>query len=153
MTMTRAVKLASVAAAAAAILTTTLTTVAAAAPANTAAPTSTATDTAANTTCPTRPQPLPPNAVAGAANEALRAAPGLYTGIDTTGEYVTSSALGTAAGVRGEQIANECGTTVENRSVVVELLFPAMLPSASLSEGTVFVSRIDGRYQVWQVAH
>ena len=33
-----------------------------------------------------------------------------------------------------------CGSRVRNRTVVVDLLFPKMLPSASLSQGVVFVS-------------
>jgi hypothetical protein len=37
--------------------------------------------------------------------------------------------------------------------VVVELLFPRMLPSASLSESTLFVARERGAYRVWEVAH
>jgi hypothetical protein len=37
--------------------------------------------------------------------------------------------------------------------VAVELEFPRILPSASLSRGTVFVSRVDRRYRVWERAH
>jgi hypothetical protein len=36
---------------------------------------------------------------------------------------------------------------------VVELLFPKMLPSASLSQGVVFVSLSNTGYQVWYVYH
>jgi hypothetical protein len=46
-----------------------------------------------------------------------------------------------------------CSTQVRNRTVVVDLLFPKMLPSASLSEGVVLVSLFRTGYQVWQVAH
>jgi hypothetical protein len=42
---------------------------------------------------------------------------------------------------------------VRNRTVAVDLLFPKMLPSASLSEGVVFVSLFPAGYQVWDVAH
>jgi hypothetical protein len=42
---------------------------------------------------------------------------------------------------------------VRSRTVVVDLLFPKMLPSASLSEGAVFVSLFRTGYQVWDVAH
>jgi hypothetical protein len=37
--------------------------------------------------------------------------------------------------------------------VVVDLEFPRMLPSTSLSQGTVFISRVGRRYRVWEVAH
>jgi hypothetical protein len=46
-----------------------------------------------------------------------------------------------------------CTSHVRNRTVVVDLLFPKMLPSASLSEGVVLVSRFGTRYRVWKVAH
>jgi len=102
--------------------------------------------------CPAA-QPLTHNATAAAARAALGEAPGLYQGIDTTGEYVVSSTPAPQAGPRGEQIGLECGQRTEDRSVVVELHFPAMEPSASLSQGIVFVSRVHGQYTVWQVAH
>jgi hypothetical protein len=46
-----------------------------------------------------------------------------------------------------------CGATVARRTVVVQLLFPWLLPSASLSQGVVFVGRFHGGYRVWFVAH
>jgi hypothetical protein len=46
-----------------------------------------------------------------------------------------------------------CSPRVRNRTVAVDLLFPKMLPSASLSEGVVFVSLFPAGYQVWDVAH
>jgi len=46
-----------------------------------------------------------------------------------------------------------CSSRVRNRTVVVDLLFPKMLPSASLSEGMVFVSLFRAGYPVWDVAH
>ncbi len=103
-------------------------------------------------TCPAA-QPLTHNATAAAAQAALAEAPGLYQGIDTTGQYVDSSTRAAQAGPRGAQIGLECGQRVEDRSVVVELHFPAMEPSASLSQGIVFVSRIHNHYTVWQLAH
>jgi hypothetical protein len=103
--------------------------------------------------CPRHPQRLPANAVAGATNRALRAAPRLYGGLDTRGRLVTAAVRGRWAGVRGEQISRECGRRVRRRSVVVYLLFPRMLPSASLSQGTVFVALVRDRYRVWEIAH
>ena len=46
-----------------------------------------------------------------------------------------------------------CSSQVRNRTVVVDLLFPKMLPSASLSEGVVFVSLFRTGYRIWDVAH
>jgi hypothetical protein len=37
--------------------------------------------------------------------------------------------------------------------VVVDLLFPKMLPSASLSQGVVLVSRFRTGYRVWEAGH
>jgi hypothetical protein len=36
---------------------------------------------------------------------------------------------------------------------VVDLLFPSLLPSASLSRGVVLVSRFPTGYRVWALAH
>ncbi len=66
---------------------------------------------------------------------------------------VVRSALAPYAGPRGDEVTVQCGTRVSRRTVVVDLLFPKMLPSASLSQGTVFVSLSGTGYRVWQVAH
>ena len=105
------------------------------------------------TRCPRLAQPLPADALAGATKAALAQAPALYRGIDTRGVEATRAARSSAAGPRGQQVARECGNVVAERSIVVDLFFPRMLPSASLSQGTVFVDREHGRYRVWQVAH
>jgi hypothetical protein len=55
-------------------------------------------------------------------------------------------------GTRGEQVAFECGKAIQARTIVVELRFPKELPSASQSQGVVFVSRFKSGYQVWEVA-
>jgi hypothetical protein len=103
--------------------------------------------------CPRRAARLPGDAVARAALAALAEAPGLYRGTDTRGARLVGAALATNAGTRGEQVRRTCGMRIQRRSVVVDLLFPRMRPSASLSQGTVFVSLIRGRYRVWDVAH
>jgi len=101
--------------------------------------------------CPQLPLPLPPEAVARAADQARIQAPVLYRGSGPA--VVIRSALAPYAGARGDQVNAQCGTQVFQRTVVVDLLFPKMLPSASLSQGTVFVSRSSTGYQVWEVAH
>jgi hypothetical protein len=110
----------------------------------------------AGTACPQRARALPPNALAGAVRAALRDAPSLYGGpggIDTRDARATRAALARFAGARGRQVRRECGQRVQRRTVVVELQFPRMLPSASLSQGTVFIARVGRRYRVWEVAH
>jgi hypothetical protein len=106
--------------------------------------------------CPRGAQPLPPGALAPATRAALRQAPRLFGGpggIDTRDRRATRAALAWVAGARGRQVRRQCGRRVHGRTVVVDLEFPRMLPSASLSQGTVFVARIEQRYRVWEVAH
>jgi hypothetical protein len=107
-------------------------------------------------TCPRGAQPLPPGALAPATRAALRQAPRLYggpRGIDTRDRRATRAALARVAGARGRQVLRQCGRRAFGRTVVVDLEFPRMLPSASLSQGTVFVARFERRYRVWEVAH
>jgi ABC-type polysaccharide/polyol phosphate transport system ATPase subunit len=53
--------------------------------------------------------------------------------------------------MHGEQVGRECGAGARARAVIVELRFPRMAPSASLSEGVVDVSRFPNGYRVWAV--
>jgi hypothetical protein len=101
--------------------------------------------------CPTDALPLPADAVARAADQARRQAPALYRG---SGPAVVE--LSWLAKFRLNVWAStppDCSSQVRNRTVVVDLLFPKMLPSASLSEGVVLVSRFRTGYRVWAVAH
>lgn len=107
----------------------------------------------AGDSCPRAARPLPGDALAGATRAALREAPRLYSGVDTRDRRATVAALATVDGARGRQVRRQCGPRVQRRTVVVMLEFPHLLPSASLSQGTVFVARIGRRYHVWQVAH
>lgn len=97
--------------------------------------------------------PLSAHATKKAARAALAAAPELYKETNVQGATVVWSKRATAAGPRGEQVAFECGRRIQARTVVVELRFPKELPSTSLSEGVVFVSRFKGGYRVWERAH
>jgi hypothetical protein len=101
--------------------------------------------------CPKDALPLPAEAVARAADQARIQAPALYRGRGPA--VVTKSDLAPFADVRGSEVRHQCGMRAFHRSVVVELLFPKALPSASLSQGTVFVSLFATGYQVWEVAH
>jgi hypothetical protein len=54
---------------------------------------------------------------------------------------------------RGGYARVKCGRRAQVRTVVVDLDFPAMRPSASLSQGVVLVSRFSGAYRVWAQLH
>jgi len=101
--------------------------------------------------CPENAQVLPAEAVARAADQARIEAPSLFKGF---GPAVVE--LAWRAKFRLNVWAAtpfRCSSQVRNRTVVVDLLFPKMLPSASLSKGVVLVSLFPTGYQVWEVAH
>lgn len=102
--------------------------------------------------CPD-PLNLPGNGIAQATKRSLKTASRVYDGINTQNAIAMQAARGPAAGVRGRQIRKECGRKVQRRSVVVELFFPKMKESASLSQGTLFVSRFPRGYRIWERAH
>ena len=107
-------------------------------------------------TCPKQAKAalaLSAHATKKAGKAALAAAPKRYRDLNVKGAMVVWSKVATAAGPRGEEVAFQCGKTIQARTVVVELRFPKELPSASLSEGVVFVSRFKSGYEVWEVAH
>jgi hypothetical protein len=100
------------------------------------------------------PQTLPGDAIAAATRAALAQARVLYKGTNLKGLRATTATLARFSDPgRGAYARVTCGRRVENRSVVVALEFPAMLPSASLSQGVLLVSRFAGRYRVWAVLH
>lgn len=108
----------------------------------------------ASSSCPASARgilPLRPDSVAKAARRALvvdKAPPGVKPGTE-----VMASARSAFAGARGGEVKFLCGAKVARRTVVVQLLFPWLLPSQSLSQGVVFVGRFHGGYRVWYVAH
>jgi hypothetical protein len=110
---------------------------------------------AAEGRCPgLRPETLPGDALAGATRAALDQARGLYRGTKLRGMRATAAALASSdRGGRGGYARANCGRRVQSRTVVVYLEFPAMRPSASLSQGVVLVSRFGGRYRVWAQLH
>jgi hypothetical protein len=97
--------------------------------------------------------PLTADATGKAARAALAAAPSLYRDLDVRGATVLWSKPAATAGPRGAEVARQCARRIEERTVVVELRFPRELPSSSLSEGVVFVSRFSSGYRVWEIAH
>ncbi|HEV2371130.1 MAG TPA: hypothetical protein VGS19_03080 [Streptosporangiaceae bacterium] len=103
--------------------------------------------------CPAGIRPLPAAGVQHAAGQALAEAAKLYPGINTRGAEVMAADRSAFAGVRGREVTSLCGKKVAARTVVVQMLFPRMLPSASLSESVVFAGRFAHGYRVWYVAH
>lgn len=125
---------------------------AASAPATTtAAASSMQTSSAKLDSCPKHALPLTAESVARAADQARVEAASLYKGF---GPAVVE--LAWRAKFRLNIWAGtpfNCSDKVRRRTVVVDLLFPKMLPSASLSEGVVLVSRLPTGYRVWEVGH
>lgn len=105
--------------------------------------------TEAGVHCPTAAKILPAEAVARAADQARIESP--YQGGGAA--VVTQSDLAPYANARGKEVKHQCGSRAFHRTVVVELLLPKQLPSASLSQSTVFVSLFATGYRVWEVAH
>ncbi|HEV2815510.1 MAG TPA: hypothetical protein VGW10_19790 [Solirubrobacteraceae bacterium] len=105
-----------------------------------------------NPRCPRDAQRLPPDALAGATHAALAHARERFGAKHAPDIRAVAAALGPNAG-RGGQVRYECGRRIQRRTVVVDLLYAQFLPSASLSQGTLAVSLIDGRYRVWLILH
>ena len=97
-------------------------------------------------TCPkVEPEKLPPEALAGATEAALAYFEGIE---DAEGQYAV------AASRESNQMITEglgCSKVLRDRSVTVNLKWPKMLPSASLSQHTVFVAKFEGDYRVWAI--
>jgi hypothetical protein len=100
-----------------------------------------------------RTLPLHADAAARASKQALDEAATTYPGLKTKGATVVSAKPAASAGPRGKQVGLQCGATIRARTVVVELRFPRIAPSASLSEGVVDVARFANGYRVWAVVH
>jgi hypothetical protein len=99
-------------------------------------------------TCPkAEPEKLPPDALAGATEVALDQVPEVFGDTEANeGAYAVSASR------EGNRIITRgfgCGKLLRERSVTVNLIFPKMLPSASLSQHTVFVAKFEGEYRVW----
>lgn len=106
---------------------------------------------AARADCPRHALPLRPESIARAADQARIEAPALYPNagppvveLAWRGKLRLSVWAGTPI---------PCGDLARRRTVVVDLLFPKLLPSQSLSKAVVLVSRFPRGYRVWSVAH
>ncbi len=102
--------------------------------------------TAVTGSCPRGILPLPANGVQSAADTALANAARLYPGLNTRGAEVMAADRSSFAGVLGHEVSSMCGKKAAGSTVVVQVLFPRMLPSASLSESVVFVGKFAHGY-------
>jgi hypothetical protein len=105
--------------------------------------------------CP-RETPLDPGPGAGAAatSAAEAAVPQRYRRpIDTTGFQVARAYPADLTSGYGPVAYGLCGSEIGQRTWVVELSFPKMLPSADLSAGQLFLSRFQDGWKVWFQYH
>jgi hypothetical protein len=115
--------------------------------------------------CPkAEPEELPPDALAGATEAALDQVPSVFGDVKTTeGAYAVaayrmeggSGPFGPRPGIVRDMCRErpQYGERLLERSVEVDLIFPKLQPSASLSQHTVFVARFQGYYRVYGVGH
>jgi hypothetical protein len=115
--------------------------------------------------CPkAEPEELPPNALAGATEAALDRVPSVFGEVKATeGAYAVaayrmkggSGPFGPRPGIVRDTCRERpqyAGRLLE-RSVEVDLIFPKLQSSASLSQHTVLVARFRGEYWVYGVGH
>ena len=113
--------------------------------------------------CPkAEPEDLPPNALAGATEAALDQVPSVFGDVKATeGAYAVAAYRMKGGsgpfGPRPGMVRDTCrqrphyaGRLLEP-SVEVDLIFPKLQSSASLSQHTVFVARFRGEYWVYGV--
>ncbi len=115
--------------------------------------------------CPkAEPQELPPDALAGATEAALDQVPSIFGEVKATeGAYAVaayrmkggSGPFGPRPGIVQDMCRErpQYAERLLERSVEVDLIFPKLQPSASLSQSTVFVARFQGDYRVYGAGH
>jgi hypothetical protein len=94
-------------------------------------------------------EPLPPGRHAreraiAAVEASLKTGPKEWRTYRITSAYPATSRKGF-----GEIALTMCGPVVAGRTWIVEIHFPALEPSASLSQGQAFVSRFKSGWRVW----
>lgn len=106
---------------------------------------------AASLNCPAAQADLPSDAVDRAMEVATAQARESFPDRNTADSHAVG-ATRSDSGPMAQRIIKDCGVEVQRRTVVVDLVLPAMLPDSARTFGSVAVSHIDGRYQVWQAA-
>ncbi len=100
--------------------------------------------------CPSETPIAPgPDAQPAAVAAVAVAVPSLYQNIRTANWSVARAYPADAAQGFGSVVYKLCGDQVGQHTWVVELSFPEELPSASTSQGQVFVSRFHEGWRVW----
>ena len=105
----------------------------------------------ASPSCPAPQSGLQSDAVDRAIGAAVAQASTAFPDRDTTGAYA-AGATRSESGRMAQQIIKDCGVEVQRRTVVVDLVLPAMLPDSAQTFGSVAVSYIDDDYRVWQTS-
>jgi hypothetical protein len=105
--------------------------------------------------CPANVAPLGPDGLRLARRAALRQAHVAYPGRSLKGAYVTGAHVVTRGSIFSAD-AERCGLL--GKTVLVDLHLPAPSGSASMSQGRVYVSRIEapgraGSFQLWGLEH
>ncbi|MGE5590359.1 MAG: hypothetical protein ACM3ZA_07055 [Bacillota bacterium] len=72
-----------------------------------------------------------------------------YQGPDFEGFEVVKVQTAAEAGVYGEMVENMAGAQVAKSTFVVQLHFPKLEPSASMSQGQLFITRTKQGWDVW----
>lgn len=102
---------------------------------------------------PDCPKEVPKQPGPNAREEAIAAAEtevaSQYSNIDTSGYEVTNAYPASHGEGFGAIVYRLCGSTIGERTWVVTLRFPKMEPSASLSQGQLFLARFSGGWKVW----
>ena len=105
----------------------------------------------ASSHCPAPKSDLKPDAVDSATRAALEQAAKAFPDRDTTGAYA-AGATRSESGRMAQKIIKDCGVEVQRRTVVVDMVLPAMLPDSTQTFGSAAVSYVDGEYRVWQTS-
>lgn len=99
-------------------------------------------------------------APAHAAAALYRAAPATFRGADERSYRITaladlkpSASSPLVSAIYHGVAARVCGSTVANRSWVISVVFPRLLPSTDLSYGIVFAARTPHGWRVWYRFH
>lgn len=108
-------------------------------------------DASEGSQCPAGLGELTPDAVARATDTALGGLATQFPNRDVSDAYV-SGATRSDAGPVGQELIEECGPGVQGKAVIVDFVFPAMLPDAESAYGAAVVSPINGQYTVWRTA-
>lgn len=101
--------------------------------------------------CPEGQSKLSSEALDRASEAALEQSVSAFPDRDATGRYV-SGATRSESGAMAQQIIRDCGVEAQRRTVVVDLVLPAMLPDSTRTFGAVAVSDFSGVFKVWRAS-